>query len=52
MMKTKKLVQKVSERLAEMADGMVEQSASVTFWGEVELPECMKEQADMDTSEK
>lgn len=40
----KKIVQKVSEKLAELADSAVSQSACYAFWGEIELPECMRPQ--------
>lgn len=38
----KKVVNKASEMLANMADKMVSQKGCCTFWGEVKLPECMK----------
>lgn len=41
---TKEFVQKVSEKLASMAEGLVLNSASRRVWGEVELPECMRTQ--------
>lgn len=41
---TQGFVQKVSEKLASMADGFVVNSASHYVWGEVELPECMRTQ--------
>lgn len=39
---SKKAVNKVSGILANVADKMVLQSGCCTFWGEVKLPDCMR----------
>lgn len=43
-----KMREKINNLLSDLSEDMVEELGSMLFWGEIEVPECMKNETEED----
>lgn len=46
-----RMIEKVNEVLVKMAEDMVQKTGTTVIWGEVDIPECLKEETEKIVSE-